>query len=131
MPDLKRELRRKLELSRAVLLAKLEGLSDYDQRRPLTPTGTNLLGLVKHLTGLEYLYLGEAFGYPPPEPLPWVADGSIWQGADMYATPAESGEHLTGLYRAACAHADDVIFDEDTWRDCTGRIRAAADAFRR
>jgi len=51
--------------SRAVMLAKLDGLSEYDRRRPLTPTGTNLLGLVKHLAGLEYGYLGESFGRPP------------------------------------------------------------------
>ena len=63
MSDLKSELHRKLQASRAVLLSKLEGLSEYDRRRPMTPTGTNLLGLVKHLAGLEYGYLGESFGY--------------------------------------------------------------------
>jgi hypothetical protein len=62
--DLKEELHRELRAGRAVLLSKLENLSEYDRRRPMTPTGTNLLGLVKHLTGLEYGYLGEAFGYP-------------------------------------------------------------------
>ena len=37
---------------RGVLLWKLDGLSDYDIRRPLTLTGTNLLGPVSytHLT---------------------------------------------------------------------------------
>jgi hypothetical protein len=29
-----------------------------------------------HLAGLEYLYLGGSFGYPAPEILPWVEDGS-------------------------------------------------------
>jgi hypothetical protein len=58
--DLKRELHRKLQASRAGLLSKLDGLSEYDMRRPMTPTGTNLLGLVKHLTGVEYGYLGES-----------------------------------------------------------------------
>jgi hypothetical protein len=38
---------------RATMLWKLEGLAEYDVRRPLTPTGTNLLGLVKHLTITE------------------------------------------------------------------------------
>ena len=109
MSDLKDELHRKLQASRAVLLSKLEGLSEYDRRRPMTATGTNLLGLVKHLAGLEYGYLGESFGYPAPESMSWIEDGSIWQGADMWAKPDESSEYIIGLYRRACAHADGVI----------------------
>lgn len=50
-PDLKTELHRKLTAGRTTPLAKLDGLSEYDLRRPMTPTGTNLLGLVKHLAG--------------------------------------------------------------------------------
>jgi hypothetical protein len=109
MTDLKDELHRKLRASRQVLLAKLDGLSEYDRRRPLTATGTNLLGLVKHLAGLEYGYLGESFGRPATESIPWIEDGSIWQGADMWATPEESSEYIIGLYQRACAHADGVI----------------------
>ena len=109
VPDLKEELHRKLKASRAVLLHKLDNLSEYDRRRPMTPTGTNLLGLVKHLAGLEYAYLGESFGYPAPESMPWIEDGSIWQGADMWAKPDESSDYITGLYERACAHADGVI----------------------
>jgi hypothetical protein len=109
VPDLKEELHRKLRASRAVLLSKLDDLSEYDRRRPMTPTGTSLLGLVKHLAGLEYGYLGESFGYPPPERLSWMEDGSVWQGADMWAKADESSEYITGVYRRACAHADGVI----------------------
>jgi Protein of unknown function (DUF664) len=109
VPDLKNELHRKLRDSRDVLLSKLDGLSEYDRRRPMTPTGTNLLGLVKHLAGLEYIYLGESFGRPAPESMSWMEDGSVWQGADMWAKPEESSEYIIGLYRRACAHADRVI----------------------
>ena len=109
MADLKEELHRKLQASRLVLLSKLGNLSEYDRRRPMTPTGTNLLGLVKHLAGLEYGYLGESFGYPASEPLSWFDDGSVWAGGDMWATPDESSEYITGLYQRACAHADEVI----------------------
>jgi hypothetical protein len=109
VPGLKDDLHRKLQDSRGVLLSKLDGLSEYDRRRPMTPTGTNLLGLVKHLAGVEYLYLGEAFGRPAPESMSWFADGSVWQGADMWAKPGESSEYIIGLYRRACAHADHVI----------------------
>jgi hypothetical protein len=109
VPDLKAELHSQLRDTRAIMLAKLDGLTEYDRRRPMTPTGTNLLGLVKHLAGLEYGYLGESFGRPAAEPLPWYADGSVWDGADMWAKPEESTEYLTGLYRRACAHADETI----------------------
>lgn len=105
----KNELHRVLQLKRAAILAKLDGLSEYDRRRPMTPTGTNLLGLVKHLADIEYGYLGESFGRPAPESLSWIEDGSIWDGADMWATPAESSEYITGLYRRACAHADRTV----------------------
>jgi hypothetical protein len=61
---------------RQALLWKLDGLSEYDIRRPLTATGTNLLGLVKHMATWEARYLGEIFGRPFPEPLP------RWQDSD-------------------------------------------------
>ncbi len=113
MADLKEELHRKLQAARAALLSRLEDLGEYDLRRPLTPTGTSLLGLVKHLAGLEYGYLGESLGRPAPETMSWIEDGSIWQNADMWATPGESSEYLTGLYRRACAHADLAIASLD------------------
>jgi Protein of unknown function (DUF664) len=102
-----------LRQSRAAMLDKLDGLSEYDRRRPLTPTGTNLLGLVKHLAGLEYSYLGDCFDRPAPEKLSWVEDDSIWEGADMWATADESSEYITGLYERACAHADQTVADLD------------------
>ena len=51
---------------REVMVAKVDGLSDYDIRRPLTTTGTNLLGLIKHLATWESRYLGEVFDRPFP-----------------------------------------------------------------
>lgn len=110
---IKDELHRKLQLSRATVVSKVVGVSEYNLRRPVTPTGTNLLGLVKHLAGLEYGYLGDSFGRPSPESLSWVDDGSIWDGADMWASPEETSEHLIGLYQRACAHADQTIDELD------------------
>jgi uncharacterized damage-inducible protein DinB len=111
--DLKEELHRKLRAARAALLSRLEGLSEYDLRRPMTPTGTNLLGLVKHLAGVEYEYLGASLGRPAPETMSWIEDGSIWEGADMWATTDESSEYLISLYRRACAQADLALTDLD------------------
>jgi Protein of unknown function (DUF664) len=113
MSAVKAELHKSLRASREAVLSKLDGLSEYNLRRPMTPTGTNLLGLVKHLAGLEYGYLGESFGRAAPETLPWFADGSIWEGADMWARPEESSDYIIGLYRRACAHADETIDDLD------------------
>jgi hypothetical protein len=109
MADLKGTLLDKLREARAGLIGSLDGLDEYDARRPVTASGTNLLGLVKHLTGNEHVYLGEAFGRTPPDVLPWVADGSIWEGADMWATPEESREYLLGLYERACTHSDATV----------------------
>lgn len=75
----------------------------------MVPSGTNLLGLVKHLAGVEYGYFVEAFGRTRPERLPWVDDGSIWRDADMWATPDESSADLIALYRRAAGHADRTI----------------------
>ncbi|MFI5707718.1 DinB family protein [Kribbella sp. NPDC051620] len=111
--DLKDELHQKLRTTRAVLLAKLEGIGEYDRRRPLVPSGTNLLGLVKHLAGLEYTYLGESLGRTPPEKLAWVEDGTIWDGADMWALPSETSDYLIALYQRACAFADETITSLD------------------
>jgi hypothetical protein len=53
--DGKDDLHGYLRGARETLVWKLEGLSEYDIRRPMTPTGTNLLGLVKHLAVTEPL----------------------------------------------------------------------------
>ncbi|WP_336214069.1 DinB family protein [Nonomuraea sp. LPB2021202275-12-8] len=102
-------LRATLREFRDAMVWKLEGLGDADMRMPMTPTGTNLLGLVKHLAGLEYGYLGEVFGRPAPERMSWIDDDSIWEGADMWVAPGESTDYIVGLYRRACAHADETI----------------------
>ena len=112
-PTMKEILHDKLRESRAALMSRVDGLGEYDLRRPMTASGTNLLGLVKHLAGLEYGYLGESLGRPGPETLPWVEDGSIWDGADLWARPDESSRYLIGLYRRGCEHADRVIDDLD------------------
>jgi uncharacterized damage-inducible protein DinB len=106
--DQKADLQRYLQIGRDAVLWKLEGLSEYDARRPMTPTGTNLLGLVKHLATMELGYFGQVFGRPADEPMPWMAEGADIN-ADMWATAEESGEQIVGLYQRACAHSDATI----------------------
>jgi hypothetical protein len=104
----KADLQRYLQAARDALLWKLDGLSEYDIRRPLTPTGTNLLGLVKHVASVELGYFGDTFGRPPGESLPWF-DGNAEANADMWATPDESREGIIALYHRAWTHSDATI----------------------
>ena len=117
--DPKDDLRRYLQMAREALLWKLEGLSEYQVRRPMVPTGTNLLGLIKHVASVEAGYLGDTFGRPFPEPLPWYDQGAE-PNADMWATPQESQNQIVGLYRRVWAHSDATI--DALALDAIGRV---------
>ncbi|MFC0628450.1 DinB family protein [Kribbella deserti] len=104
----KQALQTYLQRAREALIWKLDGLSEYDVRRPLTPTGTNLLGLVKHAIGVEIGYFAFTFDRPFPEHVQWATDEAE-DNADMWATADESREFIVGLYQRVCAHADTTI----------------------
>jgi hypothetical protein len=107
-PGFKTDLHRCLQQARDAVLWKLADLCEYDIRRPLTPTGTNLLGLVKHLTGCEIGYFGYAFNRPITEPPPWLGNATE-ANVDMWATADESRAQVLEHYRRACAHSDSTI----------------------
>ncbi|WP_034263813.1 DinB family protein [Actinospica robiniae] len=99
-------LHKGLRRHREALLWKLDGLSEYDARRPLTATGTSLLGLVKHVATIEARYFGEVFDRPSPEPL------LRWQdhdGSDLWATGDETREQIIDFYRRTWEHSDATI----------------------
>jgi Protein of unknown function (DUF664) len=100
-----------LQNARGVLLWKLEGLSDHDIRRPMTPTGTNLLGLVKHCAGVECGYFGQVVDRPflGENDLGWQDDDDAELFGGMYATEAESREQVTDFYRRVWVHSDATI----------------------
>ena len=112
---LKTDLLRYLHLARESLLWKVEGLSEYDVRRPTVRTGTNLLGLVKHAAIVEAWYFGEAFGRPFGEPLPWWDDDAA-PNADMCAIVDETRADVLAFYQRAARHADATVnaLDLDT-----------------
>ncbi len=114
-----------LKHEREAVLANLDGLSDYDIRCPLTTTGTNLLGLVKHLATWEARYLGEVFDRPFPELLPrWdVEDERL---ADMWATAAESRGEVVDRYRRVWSHSDETV--DALALDATGHVAWWGDA---
>ncbi|HEX6760991.1 MAG TPA: DinB family protein [Propionibacteriaceae bacterium] len=117
--DPKRIMHRYLDNQRKALVAKLDGVSERDARWPMTQTGTNLLGLVKHVASIELGYFGEVFDRPSNVPLPWF-DESAETNADMWATAQESREDIVALYQRAAVHADATI--EALALDSLGRV---------
>ncbi|KJY30099.1 MULTISPECIES: DinB family protein [Streptomyces] len=102
----KANLHGRLRRDRRALLWKLDGLSEYDARRPLTATGTNLLGLVKHVASVEARYFGEVFDRPSPEPLPRWQDSD---GSDLWAAEDETRDQIIEFYRRTWEHSDATI----------------------
>jgi hypothetical protein len=100
----KAELHRYLQAGRDAVLWKLDGLSGYDIRRPLVPTGTNLLGLVKHLAGVELGYFGDTFGRPEEFPdgpfsLRTVSHADHGLSVPKAQSQAEATEAVVGAVR--------------------------------
>lgn len=109
--DPKSTLKKYIDARREALISKVEGLSEREARLPRTPTGTNLLGIIKHVTGVEAVYLGATFGRPFPHPEELIADEQydIDPQADWYATEDETIEGIIDLYRRVIAHGDETI----------------------
>lgn len=106
--DAEEILQRSLTVQRDALRWKLEGLSERELRMPMTPTGTNLLGLVKHVATVASDYFGVCVGRPFPESLAWNDDAAE-DNADMWAAADESQASVLGLWDRAWAHADASI----------------------
>jgi uncharacterized damage-inducible protein DinB len=105
----KESLKVSLDRHRDAILWKLEGLSDDDLRRQLVPSGTSLLGLVKHLGAVEYGWFCTTFGHST-EPLPFDEEDPE---ADLRIRPEESTEDVLAFYGRARAAADQVIGELD------------------
>ena len=121
--DCKADLHRYLQDAREALLWKLDGLSEYDVRRPLVPTGTNLLGLVKHLTGVEMGYLGSTFGRPCPDEPPFDESDP---NSDMFADPSESRELIDGTVGWTPRQSNLPAGDDPSWSAHHDRVERAA-----
>ena len=105
----KESLHEALDRHRDVVLWKLEGLDDEQLRRSMTPTGTNLLGLVKHLASVEFGWFCGSFGRPS-EALPFdEADPA----ADLRVAPDETTADVVAYYERARAAADQAVDEID------------------
>jgi uncharacterized damage-inducible protein DinB len=105
----KESLHVSLDRHRDVVVWKLEGLDDTQVRRPMTPSGTSLLGLVKHLASVEYGWFCETFGRES-DAVPFDPDDP---DADMRAEPHETTADIAEYYGRARAAADQVIDELD------------------
>jgi len=98
-----------LDRHRDAVLWKLAGLDDEQLRRPMTPSGTNLLGMLKHLAAVEYGWFCETFG-EPTEVLPFDADDPE---ADLRVNPDETTQDILDFYARARTAADRSINAHD------------------
>ena len=97
-----------LDYHRATLLMKIDGVSDEDLRRPMVPSGTNLLGMVKHLAWVERGWFQECFaGDEIPTP-PWTDEDP---DADFRIEPHESTQQIIDMYREACERSRAITED--------------------
>ncbi len=118
MEDPKATLLRYLRRERAEILAKVDGLGEYDVRRPLTRTGTNVLGVVKHVASVQLGYLHHTFGGEPVD-LPWLREGAE-VNADMWVTADESRQDVLDLFRRSSQLSDATVAPLDL--DATGAV---------
>lgn len=80
---------------RSSVISKLEGVPEPQVRAPGVPSGTNLLGLVKHLTHVErFIFLGEDVDHWP---------------ATFHPGPDDTIESVVTAYRDATERADRAV----------------------
>jgi uncharacterized damage-inducible protein DinB len=87
-----------LDFQRGVMLRKVADLDDEALRRPMTPSGLTLLGMLKHLAFVERYWFQEVFAGRTVE-YPWTDDDP---DADWRAEPDETAERIAELYRGEC-----------------------------
>ncbi|WP_224390986.1 DinB family protein [Pseudonocardia sp. ICBG1293] len=119
MDSRKSDLLRYLNEARDAVVWKLDGLDEYTVRRPATPTGTNLLGLVKHLTSCELLYFARTFDRPSAD-LAYLDTFDPWENEDMWAGADEQRDELVARYRRVGAHSDRIVTELPL--DTRGRV---------
>jgi uncharacterized damage-inducible protein DinB len=103
--DEKTSLRIALQRHRDVVLWKIEGLDDDQLRRQMTPSGTSLLGVVKHLAAVEYSWFCTTFGRET-EPLPLDDDDPE---ADLRIAAGETTADVVDFYKRAWRASDEAI----------------------
>lgn len=92
-----------LQFARESVVKKLDDVSDDDVRRELVPSGTNLLGLIRHLAMSErYWFHHHVAG----EELTHPRDHTFFS---MEVEPGRTPAEVVADYRAAAAHSDAIV----------------------
>jgi uncharacterized damage-inducible protein DinB len=108
-----------LDFHRATLLWKLDGLDDEQLRRPMVPSGTSLLGMVKHLAYVERwwfqdVWAGRQVSYP------WTDEDP---DADWRVEPSETTKEILELYRGECDRSREIVAAAGSLDEVTHRSR--------
>ena len=106
-PDPKDDFRRYLQIAREALVWKL-GTALRRRAPPVGADRHHLPGLVKHVASVEAGYLGDTFGRPYLEPLPWLAEDAE-ANADMWATADESRDEIVAFIAGSGSTSDITI----------------------
>ena len=124
LTDPKAALHEYVQSARDALLWKLDGLSERQVRWPRTPTGTSLLGIIRHCATTEIGYFGPTFGreWPTPEDPLLVPEEAYDDDpqADWWVPAEVSMGEVTDFYRRVWAFADETI--DSLPLDARGRV---------
>ena len=94
-----------LDFQRATLLWKLEGLDDEQLRRAMVPSGTSLLGIVKHLAYVERGWFQRVWAGQEIT-VPWTDEDP---DADWRIEPDETTKDVLDLYEGECARSREIV----------------------
>ncbi|MGP5015737.1 DinB family protein, partial [Glutamicibacter ardleyensis] len=98
-----------LNEARSTVLWKCEALSEELARRPMTPTGTHMLGIVHHLAVTEYGYFGECLGLLPNDDHVLELLQSEDSQIDFLPPADYSVQDVLELYRKSVAFAEAAL----------------------
>jgi uncharacterized damage-inducible protein DinB len=105
-----------LDFQRATLLWKVSGLTDEQLRRPMVPSGTSLLALVKHSAAVETSWFQTKFAgldapntYTPEDP-----------DSDWRIEPDDTTEAIIASYIDACEKSRAIVRSA-SWDDPSKR----------
>jgi uncharacterized damage-inducible protein DinB len=94
-----------LDFQRATLLWKLEGLDDEQLRRAMVPSGTSLLGMVKHLAYVERSWFQRVWAGQEITVI-WTEEDP---DADWRIEPDETTKYVLALYEGECARSREIV----------------------
>ncbi len=100
-----------LREARGEVLRAVHGVDEYEARRPLTRSGTNLLGIVKHLAIVEHDYVATRAGYSEVIAPRWDVAADQADNFDLWLTADESAAEIIDYYLAVARNTERAAAD--------------------